>query len=366
MVRPHAVERGATARSPPCRSTRAISCEQWRAELFDESWRVPSLYALGHIDRVPDVPILIMSSWYDPYPRTATDDFMALRRGGRRSPLWLVMGPWLHGRRSDSHSGDAEFGPDATLDGALAADYTAFRLAFFEAAFKPQAGDTAGEPVVRYFRMGGGSGRRDANGRILHGGAWMKADDWPLPAAIPTAYHLNADGSLSTARQTAHKASRTWDFDPANPVPSIGGTITSGEPIMVGGGFDQREDARFFGCKPPYGPLAERADVLVFETEPLIADVEVTGAVSARLYVAVSTPDTDLTIKLIDVYPPSQDYPDGFAMNIADGIQRLKFSNGYERAELLVPGEVVQVEVHAFPTSNLFKAGHRIRLDVSS
>ena len=125
--------------------------------------------------------------------------------------------------------------------------------------------------------MGGGRGSRDDKGRMLHGGTWCKAGDWPLPAATPTAYHVHRSGALSVAPPAEPRASLAYDFDPDNPVPSIGGTITSGEPIMVGGGFDQREDARFYGCKPPYRPLAERPDVLVFETAPLAADVEVTG-----------------------------------------------------------------------------------------
>lgn len=342
--------------------------EQWRSECFTAEWRQPALYALGYIDRIPDVPILLMSSWYDPYPRTATDNYVALRQAaGRTAPLSLVLGPWLHGRRSDSWAGDAEFGPDATLDGALARDYTDFRITFFDAVFgrEPHRDRQREARRVCYFRMGGGSGRRNAKGRLEHGGQWIGADDWPLPQARMAAYHLSASGQLTTDLPSLPRT-LTYTFDPADPVPSIGGTITSGAPVMEGGAFDQRESERFFGSRPPYRPLAERPDVLVFATEPLAADVEITGPVTAHLFVAVSTPDTDLTIKLIDVYPPSADHPDGFAMNVTDGIQRLRFRNGYERADLLEPGVIYEVAVHAFPTSNLFKAGHRIRLDVSS
>jgi hypothetical protein len=135
---------------------------------------------------------------------------------------------------------------------------------------------------------------------------------------------------------------------------------------MVGGAFDQREGPRFFGSREPYRPLAERADVLVFETPPLEANLEVTGPVVVNLWVSSSAPDTDFTAKLIDVYPANADYPSGFAMNLTDGILRARYRRSWERAELMVPGKVYQVRIEAFPTSNRFVRGHRIRLDISS
>ena len=135
---------------------------------------------------------------------------------------------------------------------------------------------------------------------------------------------------------------------------------------MVGGAFDQVEGPRFFGSREPYLPLAARPDVLVFETEPLSEDVEITGAIEARLFVASDRPDTDFTFKLIDVHPPSEDYPEGFAMNLTDGILRARYRKSWERPEMLTPGEPQEIRVDAFPTSNLFKAGHRIRIDISS
>jgi putative CocE/NonD family hydrolase len=94
--------------------------------------------------------------------------------------------------------------------------------------------------------------------------------------------------------------------------------------------------------------------------------MEVTGAITARLTVASDRPDTDFTFKLLDVYPPSADYPQGFAMNLTDGILRARYRKSWEHPEPLVPGEPQTIRVDAFPTSNLFKAGHRIRIDVSS
>jgi hypothetical protein len=106
--------------------------------------------------------------------------------------------------------------------------------------------------------------------------------------------------------------------------------------------------------------------VLVFETQPLAQDIELTGPVLARLWVSSSAPDTDFTIKLVDVHPPSADYPSGYAMNLTHGIIRMRFRNGFERAELMEPGRIYEVEIEAFPTANLFKAGHRIRVDIAS
>jgi hypothetical protein len=126
------------------------------------------------------------------------------------------------------------------------------------------------------------------------------------------------------------------------------------------------EGPRFFGSRQPYRPLAERPDVLVFQTSPLAQDIEVTGPIVASLWVASDCPDTDISIKLLDVYPPSADYPQGFAMNLTDGILRLRYRESWERPRMLEPERPVQITVSAFPTGNLFKAGHRIRLDVSS
>ena len=135
---------------------------------------------------------------------------------------------------------------------------------------------------------------------------------------------------------------------------------------MRPGGFDQREAAGFYGCRAPYLPLGSRADVLVFQTAPLAEAVEVTGPIEVHLWVATTVVDTDFTAKLIDVYPPSPWYPLGYALNLTDSVARLRYRNGRERSELVKPGELVQVTITLYPTSNLFMPGHRIRLDVSS
>lgn len=135
---------------------------------------------------------------------------------------------------------------------------------------------------------------------------------------------------------------------------------------MRGGGYDQREGLSVYGSRQPYLPLEARPDVLVFQTPPLREDIEVTGAIEARLWVATDGLDTDFTIKLIDLCPPSEDYPQGFALNLTDRILRCRYRDSWAHPTPMTPGQVCPIVVTAFPTSNLFKAGHSIRLDISS
>ncbi|MFD3921173.1 CocE/NonD family hydrolase [Streptomyces sp. NPDC058595] len=335
--------------------------EQWEQGRFGPYWRQLGIYGRGHFDRFPDVPSLHISSWYDPYIRTAIENFREL--GERKtSPAYLVLGPWTHGRRSVSYAGDVDFGPEATLDGNLASDYVEFRADWFDSQLDP-APSTA--PPVRYFRMGGGSGKRDAAGRLGHGGRWLSSSTWPPEEARVVGFHLNGDGSL-TSKPRAVARYLEYDHDPRDPVPTIGGQVTSGEPVMVGGAFDQRPDGRTFSLTNSRLPLASRPDVLTFETEPLERDVVVAGPVVARLAVSSSAADTDFAVKLVDVHPPSADYPAGFAMNLTDGILRCRYRDSFETPSSLAPGRIYDVRVEAPDTANLFARGHRIRVDISS
>ena len=120
------------------------------------------------------------------------------------------------------------------------------------------------------------------------------------------------------------------------------------------------------GAQPPYPPLALRPDVLVFQTPPLERDTEVTGEIQVTLWISSSAVDTDFTAKLVDVHPANEDYPNGYAMNLVDSIIRTRYRDSWEREELMVPGEVYQVQIRIPPTSNLFTPGHRIRFEISS
>lgn len=339
--------------------------EQWTRGSFDDYWKQTAIWAEGYHDEWPDAPMVHMSSWFDPYPRTATDNYLGLK-ARKRGPVRLILGPWTHGDRSLTYAGDVDFGPAATLDGQLARDFWELRIRWFDHWLRGIDNGVDREPAVRYFVMGGGSGRRNAEGRMDHGGYWKAAEDWPIPGTELTNFYLASDGHLTKSAPIADVAHLSYVYDPKNPVPSIGGTITSGAPIMAGGAYDQREREDFFGSEPPYRPLAERDDVLVFETEPLAEDVEVTGPLVVKLWISSDCPDTDFTAKLVDVYPPNDDYPEGFAMNVTDGILRCRYRDSWTEPSLMTPGEVYEITIEAFPTSNLFKAGHRIRLDISS
>ena len=339
--------------------------EQWTAGSFGDYWKKAGIYAAGFYDDFTDAPMMHMSSWYDPYPRTATENYIGLSRR-KKGPVRLILGPWTHGDRIKRFAGNVDFGPESVIDGNLAEDFLALRLRWFDRWLRGVANGVDREPAVRYFVMGGGSGRRNRDGRMEHGGRWREASDWPLPDTRLTDFYLHADGGLRTEPPAAETAALAFDYDPKNPVPTIGGALTSGAPVMEGGAYDQHEAPAFFGCTPPYLPLASRPDVLVFETAPLTEDTEVTGPIRVELWVSSDCPDTDFTAKLIDVYPPSVDYPHGYAMNLTDGILRCRYRNSWERPEMMKPGQVYRIAIEAFPTSNLFRAGHRIRLDISS
>lgn len=339
--------------------------EQWEHGDFGPYWQQPELWGESRYPHYADVPMVHMSSWYDPYVRTATDNFRALSRL-KRGPVHLIMGPWTHGRRSSTFSGEVDFGESATLDAAFGCSFFELRRRWFDFLAGRSNNDPFHRGRVTVFLMGGGGGYKDRNGRMYHGGQWVHANDWPLPGTRIQDWYLHANGVLSPSPPATESASRAFDYDPARPVPTIGGTITSADSIMLPGAFDQREDASFFGADGSGNDVSTRADVLSFRSEPLIADTVVAGAILAHLFVSSDCADTDITIKLIDEYPPSEDYPQGFAMNLTDGILRLRYRNSWERPELLQPGQVVAIDVEAFATANRFAAGHRIRLDISS
>ncbi len=231
--------------------------EQWEHGVFDGYWKQLGIYAQGFYPQYVDAAMMHMSSWYDPYPRTATDNYIGLSKR-KHGPVRLILGPWTHGNRSLTYSGDVDFGAAATIDDNLAPDFLTLRLRWFDRWIKGISNGVDREPAVRIFVMGGGDGRKNADGRMQHGGAWRSEKDWPIPDTRWTPYFLHPKNELSIDKPAAGAEPLQYQYDPHDPVPSIGGTITSGEPVMTGGAFDQREAARFFGSKEPYRALAER------------------------------------------------------------------------------------------------------------
>jgi len=339
--------------------------EQWTRGTFGAYWKKPGIYALGYHDRVPDVPQIHMSSWYDAYVRTATENYLGLK-AKKKAPIRLIMGPWLHGDRTSTFAGDVDFGSAAPIDGNVADNWAEFRRRWFDRWLKELKNGVDEEPTVRLFLMGGGSGRRIASGRLDHGGRWIATSDWPAPKTKFTPYYMHGDGRLDPKKPAKGAAALSYDYDPDKPCPTIGGGLTSGQPVFEGGAFDQREDPRFFGIQNPGLPLAARSDVLVFQTAPLAEDVAVIGPIAVKLWIASDCPDTDFTAKLIDVHPPTADDPRGFAMNLTDGILRCRYRKSWSKPTMMTPGKVYEITIEPFATANLFKAGHRIRIDISS
>ncbi len=343
------------------------SYERWVLDVlthgdYDDYWRNKRGYVADeYYAEHKDVPVYLLSGWYDSYSRAVTENYTALS-AQKRGPLRLIMGPWVHGvaTMAQSFAGDVDFGPEAPLD-----DYNGFRLRWFDRWLKGLDTGVEQEAPVRLFVMGGGSGRRNAEGRLDHGGHWREEQEWPLARAVATPYYLHGDGTLSPEPPAEAGSSTTYRFNPLDPVPTVGGNISVGYDVMPNGAFDQRGAPWVLGAKDTL-PLSARGDVLVFQTPPLAEPVEVTGPLEVRLWVSTSAVDTDFTAKLLDVYPPSVDYPEGYAMNIGDSILRLRYRNGRTRGEPAVPGEVYAITIVPYPTSNLFAAGHRIRIDISS
>ncbi len=274
------------------------------------------------------------------------------------------MGPWTHGGQGSSAHGQLDFGADAAI-----ADPFAWRCEWYdhwlqkrESAVGRQAPFTT---TVRIFVMGTGDGHKTADGRVHHGGVWRDEKEWPLARTRYTNYYLRDGGALSPEKSTAQQSSTSFEFDPRHPVPTIGGNISSGDGILVSGAWDQRGGKHIWNAPEPI-PLSARNDLVVFQTPPLEADLEVTGELAVKLWISSSAVDTDFTAKLVDIHPPTTDFPTGLDMLVGDGILRARFRDSLAHEELMQPGTVYPMTIRLYPTSNIFRRGHRIRVDVSS
>jgi hypothetical protein len=324
----------------------------------DTYWKQPGFGVIDQMTSYKDVPVYLIGGWYDSWARQTTMTYMALTKN-KKSPQKVILGPWIHGAHTRSANGQVDFGPEAAINGME------FRLRWYDRWLKNIQNGVENVAPVRIFVMGGGSEAKTAEGRHLHGGAWRDEREWPLARTRFTPYYLHASGSLSPEKPKEVKSQTTYDFDPRNPVPTIGGNISSANGIMLQGAWDQKCGDHVWNCKDSL-PLTARRDVVVLMTPPLTDDVEVTGPIDVKLWASSSAADTDFTAKLIDVHPPSADFPGGIDMNLEDGIIRARFRNSLEKQELMKPGTIYEFTILLYPTSNVFKAGHRIRLDISS
>ena len=376
---------------------RLPSYDRWARALYegadDEAlWASSGLAPARHYDRTADVPTVYSGGWYDSYARATTDAYRALapRLSGQR----LLMGPWNHGARTmDLESaGDVDFGPGSTIAGSGLLPPAEGRVEgqlhlhrrWFDHWLRGARNGVDREPPVRLFVMGGGDGDRTPEGRLRHGGSWRDERAWPPEAAAPTPFYLHPGGRLAEGRPQAGGGASDLRFDPLDPLPTISANtsslhellepparVTLDSPLVLMrslvtmGGSDQSTRPGVFGARAPYGPLSERPDVLAFSSAPLERDVEVIGPVEAELYVSTDVPDTDIFAMLLDLYPPSPAWPRGYRLNVADGLLRLRYRDGFEPRPM-EPGERCRVTVPLYPTANRFRAGHRIGLWVSS
>ena len=304
---------------------------------FDEYWKQWSIE--DHYAKI-EVPVFSLGAWYDIFLGGTLRNYERLKteagsEGARRGQRLMVYVGGHAGGWGSRKVGAVDFGEKLPFDPADEV------LRWYDWILKGQANGVEHEKPVRIFVMGKNE--------------WREEDDWPPARATTTRYYLHSasaangltgSGSLSMSAPGDEKSDQ-YVYDPSDAVPTIGGPLCCG-PLPTGiGPADQR-------------PAEARSDVLVYSTPPFARDTEVTGRVSLDLYVSSSAVDTDFTGKLVDAWP------NGFAQNLTEGILRLRYRNSQEKPELANPGETYHVTVDLWATSNVFLAGHKLRLEVSS
>jgi putative CocE/NonD family hydrolase len=304
---------------------------------FDEYWKQISIE--DHYAQI-QVPVFNLGAWYDiflggtlkNYVRLKTEAGTDAARKGQR--LFVFVGGHA-GWSEDRKIGDVDFGAKAPFD------LDELTLRWYDWLLRGEANGVEKEKPVKIFVMGKNE--------------WREEDDWPLARAKNTRYYLHSaasanglsgSGTLSTVAPAEEKPDQ-YVYDPSDAAPTIGGPLCCGALPTGIGPEDQR-------------PAEARSDVLVYTTPAFAKDTEVTGPVSLDLYVSTSAVDTDFIGKLVDVWP------NGFAQNLTEGILRLRYRNSQEKPELANPGETYHITVDLWATSNVFLAGHKLRLEVSS
>jgi putative CocE/NonD family hydrolase len=308
--------------------------EHERQDEYWRSWKVSDRYGQTA------VKALHAGGWHDLFLKGSIENYLGMRKGAAtpeaREGQRLLLGPWAHaGTSSEGKIGDVVFGKAAVLD------MNRTILQWFDYSLKAVANEYAGGAPVRIFVMGENK--------------WRDEQEFPLARTRETRYFLNSEGTANSASGTGalvierpkkDAGPESFEYDPMNPVPTIGGRLCCGQAIPPGP-FDQR-------------PNDVRQDVLVFSTPALKQDLEVTGYIRLELYASSSAVDTDFTALLVDVDAT------GYARFLTDGIARARYRNSTEKAEPIEPGKVYKFDIDLWATSNVFKAGHRIRLYVSS
>lgn len=334
---------------------------------YTDYWRQPGLGMDEYFDAFPDMPILWVTSWFDWYPRTISDGYQKMVKMGRKNQHLLV-GPWTH-NNFRTVVGDVNFGNKGgrfdTYD-----DFLHLELEWFDRWMRDDTTIDIGEPV-KFFMMGTGDGKRGENGRLNHGGRWHYGDTWPPEGVEPTRFYLHPGGGLAAEKSSANSSSTTYSYDPANTVSSNSRCIIAYGPAAKSGfsGMgpqDQIDLETLPGHGYPGKPIAERPDVLVFQTPPLEKDLRIAGNIDVGLSVSSDAPDTDFYVKLLDVYPPSGDYPKGYSFPVSEGILRARYRDSFEKPTLMKAGEIYPLRFALEPAANIFRAGHQLRIYISS
>ena len=318
--------------------------DQLAHSTYDDYWKQID-QSLHHSEIA--APAFMRCGWFDPYADGTFRLWKGMTENGKteraRKNQKVLMGPWTHSEPTGSKLGDIDFGPHSYIE------IIEEEKRWFDYWLKGIENGVTDEPPIKIFVMGKNE--------------WRFEDDWPLARAKLTPYYLHSggranslhgDGKLSP-QPPGEEPPDHYDYDPDKPVASIGGNLSTaswpwterGEYSIVAGPVDQRV-------------LERRDDVMVYTSDVLERDVEVTGNLEVVLYAASSALDTDFTARLVDVYPSSQ------SMVMAEGIIRARYRDGFEKTELLKPGEVYEYRIQLYPTSNVFLKGHRIRVDISS
>ncbi len=307
-----------------------------RADDYWSRWKIED-----HHNQL-DVASFNIAGWHDIFLKGSLRNFQGMRENGAteeiRSRQKLIVGPWHHATPGPDVSGEVYFGLTAS---DVAIDMNERHFRFFDRWLKGIDNGLESDPAVRIFVMGEN--------------IWRDETEWPLARTRYTRYHLhsrgranstNGDGSLSTDACQSEPPD-VYVYDPRSPVPTKGGGLCCFAGFLPGGAFDQQE--------------AElRPDVLVYTTPPMETDLEVTGPVTVTLYASSSAPDTDFTGKLVDVCPC------GCTRNLTDGIVRARYRDSLSESSLIQPGTIYEYTIDLVATSNVFLAGHCIRLDISS
>ncbi len=317
--------------------TAAPYFQDWLAHPnYDEYWKQWSIEA--DYSRI-QVPAFHVGGWYDIFLGGTLRNFAGLKahagleyaRNNQR--LVIEIGGHAGGGQK---IGDVDFGKQAGWDNAGA------MLRWYDYIIKNASNGMDKEKPVRVFTMG----RNE----------WRDFDDWPPPGVQAQWMYLHSsgkanssagDGSLSASGPTGAESPDHYVYDPANPVQTRGGPLCCEQGLLLPGPKEQSD-------------VETRQDILVFSTGALEQEIDVTGPVTVELFVKSTAVDTDFTAKLVDVWPT------GFAQNITDGILRMRYRDSREKPELMKPGEVYKITVDLWATSNVFQAGHRLRLEIAS